>query len=287
MSPAAAEAARARLFVSPQWLAERLSAPDIVPVDGSWYLPTAGRDAAAEFAAAHIPGAAFFDIDAVSDAASDLPHMLPRPLDFARIAGGLGIGDGQTIVVYDGDGLYSAPRVWWTFRVMGAPRVVILEGGLPAWKAAGLPLEDGPSRRPARSFTARLDHGLLAERTDVAAALADGGRTVVDARAADRFSGAAPEPRPGLRSGHMPGASNVPFGALIADGRLKPAAEIAAAFAAAGVDPARPAITSCGSGVTAAVLLLALESLGNRKVQLYDGSWAEWGGRTDTPVETG
>lgn len=280
-------AARDRLFVSPQWLAERLAAPDIVPVDGSWYLPNAGRDAAAEFVAAHVPGAVFLDIDAVSDAASDLPHMLPKPIDFARIVGRLGVGDGQTIVVYDGDGLYSAPRVWWTFRAMGAPRVVILEGGLPAWKAAGLPLEDGPARRPPRSFTARLDNGLVAERADVEAALSGGGRVVVDARAADRFRGEVPEPRAGVRSGHMPGAANVPFAGLLDGGRLKPAEALASAFAAAGVDPLAPAITSCGSGVTAAVLLLALESLGNRKVALYDGSWAEWGGRTDTPVATG
>jgi len=280
-------AARDRLFVSPEWLAERLSAPDVVPVDGSWYLPNAGRDAATEFAAAHIPGAVFLDIDAVSDAASDLPHMLPKPIDFARIVGRLGIGDGQTIVVYDADGLYSAPRVWWTLRAMGAPRVLILEGGLPAWRAAGLPVEDGPARRPARSFTARLDHGLVAERADVEAALAGGGRALVDARAADRFRGEAPEPRPGVRSGHMPGAANVPFTALIDGGRLKPPEALAAAFAAAGVDTARPAITSCGSGVTAAIVLLALESLGNRKVALYDGSWAEWGGRPDTAVVTG
>jgi len=283
---ARAETARANLIVSPAWLAERLAAPDVVVVDASWHLPNAGRDARAEYRAGHIPGAVFFDIDAISDADDPLPHMLPKPLAFAAAMRRLGIGDGQTIVVYDSLGLYSAARAWWTFRVMGAQRVLVLDGGLPAWTAAGQPLEEGEVRRPERTFTARLDNGLVADLEAVRSALA-GGRAVVDARAAERFEGRVPEPRAGLRAGHMPGARNVPFGAVVADGRLKPAADIAAAFAAAGVDPARPAVTTCGSGVTAAILSLALASLGNRAVALYDGSWAEWGSRADTEVATG
>lgn len=274
-------------FVSPEWLAARLDAPDVLAVDASWYLPTANRSGRAEFLAGHIPGAVFFDIDTVADTASGLPHMLPQPFDFARMVGALGIGDGMTLVVYDGDGLFSAARGWWTFRTMGARDVVILEGGLPAWKAAGLPLEDGEARRPPRTFTARLDHAVVADIAAVRRALAEGGARVVDGRPAARFRGDAPEPRPGLRAGHMPGAANVPFTEIVAEGRLKPPEELAAAFAAAGVDPTAPAVTSCGSGVSAAILLLALETLGNRRVTLYDGSWAEWGARDDTAVATG
>lgn len=285
-SPAARDEARASLIVSTDWLAERLRAPDIVVVDASWHLPNAGRDAKAEYLAGHIPGAVFFDIDAISDPDSPLPHMLPRPLAFSAAVRKLGIGDGQTIVVYDSVGLYSAARAWWTFRAMGVERVLVLDGGLPAWTAAGHPLEEGAVKRPERAFTARLDNGLVADIAAVRTALA-GGRTVVDARAAERFAGSVPEPRPGLRAGHMPGAKNVPFPAVLADGKLKPAEEIAAAFTAAGVDPARPAVTTCGSGVTAAILSLALASLGNRAVALYDGSWAEWGSREDTEVAAG
>ena len=279
-------AARDRLIVSTEWLAERLAAPDIVVVDASWHLPNAGRDARAEYLAGHIPGAVFFDIDAVSDADNPLPHMLPKPLAFSAAVRKLGIGDGQTIVVYDSVGLYSAARAWWTFRAMGVERVLVLDGGLPAWTAAGHSLEEGEVRRPERAFTARLDNGVIADIEAVRTALA-GGRTVVDARAAERFEGRVPEPRAGLRAGHMPGARNVPFGAVLADGKLKPAAEIAAAFTAAGVDPGKPVVTTCGSGVTAAILSLALASLGNRAVALYDGSWAEWGSREDTEVATG
>lgn len=279
--------ARSEHFVSTAWLAERLGAPDVVVVDASWYLPTMNRDGKAEHLERHIPGAVHFDIDAIADTASGLPHMLPSPEAFSSAVRKLGIGDGQTIVVYDGAGLFAAPRVWWTFRVYGVKDVKILDGGLPAWIAEDRPTESGPVERTPRHFTARMNHGMVRDLEDVRAALASGAATVVDARPADRFRGEAPEPRPGVRSGHMPGALNVPFGAIVADGRLKAPADLARVFAEAGVDPARPVITSCGSGVSAAILWLALETVGAKALGLYDGSWAEWGGRTDTPIVIG
>lgn len=279
--------AREDVFVSTDWLAERLDAPDIVVVDGSWYLPVHARDPHAEYAERRIPGALRFDIDAVKDTASELPHMLPRPEAFAAAVGGMGIGDGMRIVVYDGLGLFSAPRVRWTFRTFGAKDVVILEGGFPKWQAEGRPIEHGPPRaRAARSFTARLDHSAVADAGDVERALAKGSAQVVDARPADRFRGEAPEPRPGVRSGHIPGSLNLPFPEIMQDGRLKAPGDIAAAFAAAGVDLDRPLITSCGSGVSAAILSTALETVGKPARAIYDGSWAEWG-TSDRPLETG
>ena len=278
---------RSDFFVSTEWLAAHLDAPDLVVVDASYYLSTMNRDAEAEYRAGHIPGAVRFDIDAVKDEASDLPHMLPRPEVFSSAVRKLGIGDGMRIVVYDGAGLFSAPRVWWTFRAFGARDVFVLDGGLPKWKAEGRPVTDEPTRRQPHHFTARFDHGVVRDLDDVRRALASGAAQVVDARPADRFRGEAPEPRPGLRSGHMPGALNLPFATLIEDGRLKPPGAIAAAFAGAGVDPARPIITSCGSGISAAILWLALETIGHDRLGLYDGSWAEWGGRDDTEVVGG
>lgn len=273
---------------STEWLAERLNAPDIVVVDGSYYLSTMNRNAEAEFLEGHVPGAQRFDIDTVKDVSSPLPHMMPPAVVFSSAMRKMGVGDGTSVVVYDGAGLFSAPRVWWMFRAFGMERVFILDGGLPKWKAEGRPLEAGPAReRAPRHFTARQNHGAVADLGDVKKALASGRAQVVDARPADRFEGRTPEPRAGLKSGHMPGSLNVPFAAVIENGRLADKEKLAAAFAAGGVDLEKPVIASCGSGVSAAILWLAMDALGREPQGLYDGSWAEWGGRDDCPVATG
>jgi thiosulfate/3-mercaptopyruvate sulfurtransferase len=279
---------RSHLLVSPGELADRLGSPKLVIVDASWYMPAAKRSGRAEWEAARIPGAVFFDLDGIADHSTDLPHMLASAEAFAAAVGALGIAADDEIVVYDGAGLFSAPRAWWNLSVYGAANVRILDGGLPQWKAEGRPLDTTPPAAIApKTFVPKIDSARIASLDDVVAILAAGSATVVDARAAERFQGLVAEPRAGLRSGHMPGAKNVPHSKVVKDGRLADAATLADAFAAVDLD--RPIVTSCGSGVSAAILWLALEALGvpRARLALYDGSWTEWGGRPETAVVTG
>jgi thiosulfate/3-mercaptopyruvate sulfurtransferase len=279
--------ARNDVLVPTEWLAQRLGEPNLKVVDGSWYLPTEKRDPKAEYAAGHIPGAVYFDIDEVADRSIPLPHMFPSAAQFAEAASALGISNDHTVAVYDGGSMSAAGRVWWLFRAFGHDKVRILDGGGRKWRAEGRPwTAEPPGVSPAR-FEARPRPALVRSIGDVLGVIDKGGAQILDARSAGRFAGTAPEPRAGLRSGHMPGALNLPYTDLLAaDGTMRPAEELRALFEKSGVDLKQPVVASCGSGVSATVLLLGLHLLGHEGGSLYDGSWSEWGSRTDTPVVT-
>ena len=276
-------------LVSTGWLAERLGRPGLRVLDASWYLPAAGRNAPAEYAAGHIPGAVFFDLDATSDPTTTLPHMLPPADRFARQMSALGLADADDLVVYDGSGTnISAARAWWTFRAFGHARTAVLDGGIGKWRAEGRSLEQGAVRLPAARFTARLDPSVVRSLADIQANLERRAEQVVDLRPAGRFAGVDPEPRPGLRGGHIPGSRSLPHTELVApDGTLLPPETLRRRLAEAGIDPARPVIATCGSGTSACTLALALHVLGREGTAVYDGSWTEWGSRADTPIATG
>src|SRR5262245_34417745 len=278
-----------RWIVETAWLAERLDAPDIVVVDASLHLPNTGRNAKAEYLAEHIPGALFFDIEDIADEESPLPHMLPSTIKFASRVKKMGVGDGARVIVYDSQGLYSAARAWWMFRIMGHGDVAVLNGGLKKWTAEGRPVEDGePPKRTPRHFTPRFHAELVRDAAEVKALIGSPAAQIVDARSAGRFEGREEDPRQGLRKGHIPSSRNVPYAALVnPDGTLKGAAELAAVFAKSGVAVERPVVASCGSGVTAGIVALALAVLGRPDAAVYDGSWAEWGADAGLPLATG
>jgi thiosulfate/3-mercaptopyruvate sulfurtransferase len=275
-------------LVSTDWLAAHLNDPDLRIFDASWYMPDMNRDAKAGYEAAHIPGARFFDIDEISDHRSALPHMAPPVEKFMSRMRAMGVGDGHQVVVYDGLGLFSAARVWWLFRLMGKTDIAVLDGGFLKWQAEGRPVEDLPPMVRDRHMTVQRQAGLIKDVTQVAAASKLGDYEIIDARAAERFRGEVPEPRPGLRAGHIPNSRNLPFTRLLnEDGTMKDTQAVTAEFEAAGVNLSKPAITTCGSGVTAAILNLGLERIGHRNHALYDGSWAEWGMYGDLKVAKG
>jgi thiosulfate/3-mercaptopyruvate sulfurtransferase len=277
-----------KTLVSTDWLARHIGSPDIRIIDASWYLPAAKRDAKAEYDAAHIPGARFFDIDDIADSKSDLPHMAPPPEKFVSRLRAMGIGDGHQVVIYDGAGLLSAARVWWLFYLMGKTDTAVLDGGLPKWVSEGRAVEDMPPIQRDRHMTVQRNAMLVKDVTQVAAASKLKSAQILDARAKARFQGETSEPRAGLRAGHIPNSINLPFTNLLnADGTMKPRDELARVMEAAGVDMKTPVITTCGSGITAAILSLALEILNHRNHALYDGSWAEWGMYNDLKVEQG
>ena len=277
-----------KTLVSTEWLQAHLKDPDLRILDGSYYLPQMGRDPRAEYDAAHIPNARFFDIDDVADHGSDLPHMVPPVEKFMSRMRAMGVGDGHQVVVYDGMGLFSAARVWWLFKLMGQNNIAVLDGGLPKWQAEGRPVEDLPPVIRDRHMTVRRQNHMVKDVTQVSAASKLGDYEIIDARSPGRFRGEEPEPRAGLRPGHIPGSKNVCFKDLLnADQTMKNPVEIRQIFEAAGVDFNKPAITTCGSGVTAAVLSLGLERIGKTDHSLYDGSWSEWGMFPTVPVATG
>lgn len=274
--------------VSFDWLAARLGEAGLKIVNASWYLPAQNRDGLAEYEAERIPGAVFFDQDRIVDPASRLPHALPTPEQFARAVGKLGVSETDTIIVYDGPGMFTAPRVWWMFRTFGAANAYVLNGGFDTWKAQGLPVEsESPAPPAVADFKPTYDANAVIDLTAMRRTVDDGTVQIADARGSGRFTGEEPEPRPGMRSGHMPGARNVPFSLLSEGGKLKSMSELRAILESSGLDLDQPVVTTCGSGVTAAVITLALQSLGHRDTRIYDGSWSEWGALSDTPVVTG
>ncbi|WP_371742482.1 3-mercaptopyruvate sulfurtransferase [Ensifer sp. ENS09] len=278
---------KSAFVVSADWLQERLGDPSIRILDASWYLPAQKRNPKAEYDAGHIPGAVFFDQDAIADHTSGLPHTLPSPEAFAEAVGALGVSETDTIVVYDGPGIMTAPRVWWELRIMGAKNVYVLDGGMDGWNREGRPVStDVPSPKPA-TFKPSFTPAAVTSLAGMKQIVADGAIQIADARGAPRFYGEEAEPRAGLRSGHMPGAYSLPSGVFSENGKLKDLESLRQTFAAAGVDLSKPVVTTCGSGVTAAIITLALQSLGHTDNTLYDGSWSEWGGRADTAVVTG
>ena len=269
------------------WLKQRLNDPTVKILDASWYLPAQNRDPKGEYAEAHIPGAVFYDHDVIADLTSGLPHTIPSPAAFADAVGKLGISETDTIVVYDGPGIFTAPRIWWLLRIMGARSVFVLDGGMDGWRAEGRPVTaDVPAPVPVM-FHPQFNAGAVATFAEMIDIVATGNRQIADARGAARFTGDEAEPRPGMRAGHMPGAKSLPSGVFSTGGKLKSLGALRQTIESAGIDLEKPIVTTCGSGITAAIIMLALQSLGHTDNKLYDGSWSEWGSRADTPVVTG